>query len=433
MPLPPATVQIKRKRTEDSPDLLHVRNDYNGLQGSRVYAYKRHRISNAISNNYGSNSPDVDASSSQQHSFTGQTPNRPPEIKATKPGDELRDPFLRGLTHSVTEAAASVTNAFSTPTLTSGHSQGQNSSAKIRRFHLARGATPSTAQASGDGRSKKVDALFIERRRPRSAEKLRENASHVTAISEVKAQPTSQSTSPNAIHVSGHDMPRGGDPEEMDVAMQACTNADAGQNISQGDAGVEERLPVAFVPRSVSSRFKPKTPVKRYHERHPMDIITAHQIEVQAAEKDEVMADDVESVEDEADYIIDTFVRVPVEMLGMQTSLQNIGLLVLDSQPDVDEFYNDDSDDDSEIYDEEEDENAENHPSTDYPDEEVDSDDEYGRDPYLYRNRNASDDEEFDEDDATYSDDDDIVGTTKAWSRQPVWMRSAVGGDNDED
>lgn len=66
---------------------------------------------------------------------------------------------------------------------------------------------------------------------------------------------------------------------------------------------------------------------------------------------------------------------------------------------------------------------AENHPSTEYPDEEVDSDDEFDRNPYVFRK--GSDDEEFDEDEATFSDEDeDIIGKMKSWSRKPAWMRS---------
>lgn len=48
---------------------------------------------------------------------------------------------------------------------------------------------------------------------------------------------------------------------------------------------------------------------------------------------------------------------------------------------------------------------AENYYTADYPEDEVESDDEYGRRPYGYRNGNASDDEEFDNMD--YDDDDD--------------------------
>src|SRR5690606_36230402 len=41
---------------------------------------------------------------------------------------------------------------------------------------------------------------------------------------------------------------------------------------------------------------------------------------------------------------------------------------------------------------------AEDHYTADYPEDEVDSDDEYGRHAYYFRNRNASDEEEFDND-----------------------------------
>ena len=57
---------------------------------------------------------------------------------------------------------------------------------------------------------------------------------------------------------------------------------------------------------------------------------------------------------------------------------------------------------------------AENHFSTDYPEDEVNSDDEYGRMAYAYRTENASDEEEYgryfdadDDDDDDKCDDDD--------------------------
>lgn len=49
---------------------------------------------------------------------------------------------------------------------------------------------------------------------------------------------------------------------------------------------------------------------------------------------------------------------------------------------------------------------AEDNPANEYPEEEVDSDDEYGYQSYKYRNHAASDDEEFDlENDVEWSDD----------------------------
>lgn len=58
---------------------------------------------------------------------------------------------------------------------------------------------------------------------------------------------------------------------------------------------------------------------------------------------------------------------------------------------------------------------AENHYAADYPEDEVDSDDEYGRHAYYYRNANTSDDEQFDNNNYN-SDSDDMV----------------LGGDNDD-
>ena len=68
---------------------------------------------------------------------------------------------------------------------------------------------------------------------------------------------------------------------------------------------------------------------------------------------------------------------------------------------------------------------AENHYTADYPDEEVDSDDEFDRNAYNYRNHNASDLEEFDEDDATFSDDDSEA-TKYPWMNKP-WLKKSTG------
>lgn len=59
---------------------------------------------------------------------------------------------------------------------------------------------------------------------------------------------------------------------------------------------------------------------------------------------------------------------------------------------------------------------AEDHYTADYPEDEVDSDDEFDRNAYYYRTHNASDLEEFDEDDATYSDGEN--------DGKPSWMKA---------
>lgn len=164
--------------------------------------------------------------------------------------------------------------------------------------------------------------------------------------------------------------------------------------------------------------------------------------------------------DDDGDYIIDTYIRVPADVLDSSEEEKNVGLLILDSQPDIEEFYGEDEGSDDEEGEEgEEDENgqssilllgyssfpsrphhgikltylpAENHYTADYPDEEVASDDEYGRDAYRYRNRNADDLEEFgeflDEDEYLGSGDEDDDGLRgHRWIKKP-WMEETVSG-----
>lgn len=55
---------------------------------------------------------------------------------------------------------------------------------------------------------------------------------------------------------------------------------------------------------------------------------------------------------------------------------------------------------------------AEDFYGNDYPEDEMDSDDEYGRDAYQYRNCN-SDDEEFDRDWSDKEDELSVYGRTR--------------------
>lgn len=67
---------------------------------------------------------------------------------------------------------------------------------------------------------------------------------------------------------------------------------------------------------------------------------------------------------------------------------------------------------------------AEDYYTADYPDDEVASDDEYGRDPYHYRNGNASDLEEFDEDAYAVDDQDEPSFFRQYVGRRPPQRRS---------
>ncbi|RMZ92177.1 hypothetical protein DV736_g575, partial [Chaetothyriales sp. CBS 134916] len=100
------------------------------------------------------------------------------------------------------------------------------------------------------------------------------------------------------------------------------------------------------------------------------------------------------------DLVYDTYIRVTYEDMDLDPVAidpeVNFGILVVDE--DVEdlwqEYLNEDADDEDEW--DAEDSNAEDNPANDYPDEEVDSDDEFGRNLYRYRN-DTSDDELYNE------------------------------------
>ncbi|MCJ1478124.1 hypothetical protein MMC13_006800 [Lambiella insularis] len=92
----------------------------------------------------------------------------------------------------------------------------------------------------------------------------------------------------------------------------------------------------------------------------------------------------------------------------------SFGLLVITEEDEPAwEIYGGDESSDSEEESDGTDSNAEDYYANDYPEDEVNSDDEHGRGAYDYRHA-GSDDEEYDEDAATFSDQDD----SKTWHRE---------------
>jgi hypothetical protein len=180
------------------------------------------------------------------------------------------------------------------------------------------------------------------------------------------------------------------------------------------------------------SRFKPKAPAQRYFERHPQSPAVkeagnagGQMVAASTTAMDVDVA--IGDTTDEEDYVLETYQRVPVERLRDQAvPAHRVGLLVFDTEPDAAEFfYGNESDSDDAFPEDEDDENggwpsaaltsiladsrvAENYFAADYPDEDLEWDDEYDRGAYQYRNQNASDMEEFDERDFDDAVDDFI-------------------------
>lgn len=165
----------------------------------------------------------------------------------------------------------------------------------------------------------------------------------------------------NVRQPSGQTMRWDASAEEMNEAMQKYTLESIGVTLSQPQRTPtkqsEPKLPPPLLQKSTPPRFKPKAPAKRYHERHLSNDAskTLSPATIDGAADESMM--EVDNGDEEA-YVIDEFIRMPVEQLSMFDPTNNVGYLVLEEQEDLDVFYADESDDEEEIYDEEEDENG---------------------------------------------------------------------------
>lgn len=101
-------------------------------------------------------------------------------------------------------------------------------------------------------------------------------------------------------------------------------------------------------------RFKPKVPAQRYAERHP---------EAAPAQSPVTATSTVNQGEDESgsedDYVVETYVRVPVSSLHKDVDPEKVGLLVFDNEPDLELFHGEEGDSDDEWPEDDEDENGE--------------------------------------------------------------------------
>ncbi|KAF1961831.1 hypothetical protein CC80DRAFT_488235 [Byssothecium circinans] len=140
---------------------------------------------------------------------------------------------------------------------------------------------------------------------------------------------------------------------------------------------------------SSPKKFKPKVPALRYKERHP--------------EKAAALDPDAMDVDD---YVYDTYVReaiVPDAQGKLPEPQGTVGVIVLKDEDE--DWWNGEDGSDKEFDTDDEDENAEDYYANDYPEDEVDSDDEYDRNPYQSKFRHGSDDEEFDLNDDSEDDE----------------------------
>lgn len=256
--------------------------------------------------------------------------------------------------------------------------------AEPRRFHLSRKAAD---QGSGGGTNtrrttgKSSIAVFHERKAaalashaPAAEHPHKPSASHLaapaelvkkTSISVLRLTPVSavkprRNAPPQqqraAALAAAEAMPWNATGDVFEAAMQAYVLNEIGRDLP--DEKTPEPAPPtpesrAPAPASRGSpRFKPRAAAGlRYHERHPGAVPAA-------PVADDAPVDAMDVDDDDASYIIETYIRMRAESADLAPDEASVGLLVLDSQPDIDAFYDDDSDSDSDLYDEEEDENG---------------------------------------------------------------------------
>ncbi|ESZ92642.1 hypothetical protein SBOR_6976 [Sclerotinia borealis F-4128] len=473
MSLPPSVIHIKRKATDLPQEFLRV---------DDAVAKRQRRTTNFVYSRQQTLQVDSDTSTPQSappgrriKPLHRSTSSRSLAIKTQGKSEGIIQP-INEVNNEDQVAKAHPSTASIPAEQDSGPPSGSErpsssgstkKAAQQRRFHLSRNATPALPPGPSSGVRKRNATVFIERRvRQKTQEEKWTSVANAAIKSEnvatekqdqeerpqkkpgrgsrIQVAPakdvkdTKDITAPQSTPPSALVNPWGLDIDDLAAQMQAYTLQEIGRSIAESKASEPEPVPVqASFRKPASSRFKPKKPVLRYKERHPEENdMEIDQGQISGVETDEDMDTDSE-------YIIETYIRVPAEDIDNEDNKITFGILVLDAQSDIDEFYQD-WDTDEEVEDEaEEDENDENHYTADYPDAEVDSDDEYNRNAYAYRTGNASDLEEFDEDEDDSDEDemgfsDDETDKLKyPWSKVGAHRRKDINefasGNEDDD
>ncbi|KAJ9639529.1 hypothetical protein H2199_006564 [Coniosporium tulheliwenetii] len=365
--LPPQTVTVKRKRDEEAVDTLIVENQTRGEVKRRVapgYIFRRQ--------------------DAPQRTTSHQVNNGVPVIRTTLPGQEsVLDRQLR-------------TPAATTPEFSSASAH--------RRFHLSGSAPIDSPRISANGATKREGPVFTEKRRPaiptsktlNHQQPVRRNLDREERDIDMTASPLRRPGSTtrlkprgskesidshNSVAITPNEPPPSQLLAEMERFAAEVESSDVQSTLANGQHSLSKL------------KYKPKAPPLRYKDRHPDTVMIEMDTEMM----------DVDS--DEGDFVYDTYVREPDTAVSIDEMNGNIGILVItEEDQEVWESYIDDDDSDKDWNSEEEDENAEDYYGADYPEDEVDSDDERDVGAYKYRH-GASDDEEFDSDTGAWSDE----------------------------
>ncbi|RKF73689.1 hypothetical protein GcM1_243143 [Golovinomyces cichoracearum] len=400
--LPPEEIKIKRKRTDEPVELLHIQESRSKkMKFTSDFVFCRQSTSQIANTN-----------------------------QATPPSSSL------SLEYSERKLAESL----------------KIKNTKIpRHFHLCRSEITSESSLSINhyNRKRKADTVFVERKsRLVHKSKIRDeqNLSAVTqptpdpiknntlqknkTLDIVACCPTPATDFPGLLSLNNESFSSNNKTtwdvtsQDLIAKMQAYTLSEIAKNIAASEAERPPNKPNSHettasiqLTSSQPTRFKPKAPAQRYkdRQRNKLDLDTETDLENEYFE---------EAGGNDEDWVVETYLRMPLENAEAE-KCSNFGFLVLESEAEIEEFYHIDTDSEEDY--EDEDENAENHYSADYPDEEVASDDEFDRNAYYY----SKDIDEFEYD--AFSDDEQDVKQSSPWYSSSPWRRKWDDLINDED
>lgn len=182
----------------------------------------------------------------------------------------------------------------------------------------------------------------------------------------------------------------------------------------------------------------PKLTAEQSRELHRRRAATSGSVSLS---KDIDMEDESHYVYDT--YILAPASELGADESSISSGMDNVGyLVILDEDESLWQTYLEDEPSDKDWNSDEEDENAEDYYGADYPEDELESDDEFDRNPYACRERAGSDDEAWDEDAHAdgYSDDDEYDRTmnpfkcsTMTTPKQFAKYLNGTGAANDSD
>ncbi|KAM0363679.1 hypothetical protein ACHAP4_000535 [Fusarium culmorum] len=425
MSMPPQLIRVKRKRDDESP-VTFLQLD----EGA-----KRHRNdSNWV---YQRRPPGPQPQSPTVEAPYSRDPK--PVIHISGPGDNASKtrktaiPPVGGIAGSITGGIAGSVTVGVTSTSDSNLVD-PSAVPEHRRFHISKkmmmasGSTTQNGPGLNNKRPRYGPAVFVERSRAKASQRassLRESIKESISLPAgqqipgvvMPAQPQQERRlkKPSARSRQNSPLPDANSRTPLPTSVMNPHNQDISKRAADMNDWVMKEIGANLEKmeqeKQKTSRFKPKAPAQRYQERHP---------EAATGNTDpndvDMTTDNISSdMEDDDDWVIEEYVRIPAHAMTINVAPTDVGVLVLDGKEESNMFFGPERDEDDELDEDDEDENAENYYTADYPEEEVDSDDEYGRHAYDYRNGNASDDEEFDndyyEDDMVLDDDEDEDAT----------------------